>query len=265
MRHGDAALGLLFVLILGSDPGLAQMRGQGREAGLAYRIPDRFFALDINRDGNITRDEMNRAEGMRFASAAHGRNVMKPEEFAALYMQLSRGRTDALFRRLDWNADGKLSLEEYAAPLRARFEAFEDGHGEEACANAHVVRASLAPASRESGRGRFCDDNDLNRDGKVTRAELDSVIAKTFSLQMGSAKSMTLAQYRAAADGRDRPYAVQAFQRLDADGDGRLSFAEFAASDQRLFARLDTNKDGVVTRDELALVQQSGHNRFDRR
>ena len=90
---------------------------------------------------------------------------------------------------------------------------------------------------------------------------------RTFSLRTGGAKFMTLAQYRADADGRDRPFAAQAFQRLDADGDGRLSFGEFAASDQRLFARLDANRDGVVTRGELgqALAQQSGHGRFDGR
>ena len=148
MRHGDAVLALLFVLVLGSGPGLAQMHAQGREARLAFRIPDRFFALDINHDGNITRDEMNRVEGLRFASAAHGRNAMTPEEFGALYVQLSRPRTDELFRRLDWNGDGKLSQEEFAAPGRARFAAFEDGHGEESCANAPVVRASFAPMPR---------------------------------------------------------------------------------------------------------------------
>jgi Ca2+-binding EF-hand superfamily protein len=90
---------------------------------------------------------------------------------------------------------------------------------------------------------------------------------KRFSLRTGGAKFMTRAQYRAEADGRERSYAVRAFQRLDADGDGKLSFDEFVASDQRLFARLDANKDGVVTHDELdhALAQQGSRGRFDRR
>jgi Ca2+-binding EF-hand superfamily protein len=249
MRRDQAALGFLFALLLAQGPVCAQTRAQSPDARPAYRIPDRFFALDSDHDGNITRDEMNRAEGTRFGAAAHGRKSMTPEEFGALYVQLSRPRTDMQFARLDWNGDGKLSLEEYAAPLRVRFAAFEDGRGEESCANARVFRASFAP--RDFGRQRFCDENDLNRDGKVTRGELDTVMAKAFSMQAGGAKFMTLAQYRTASDARDRSYAIQTFRRIDADGDGRLSFGEFVAGDRRLFERLDANRDGVVARNEL--------------
>ena len=50
------------------------------------------------------------------------------------------------------------------------------------------------------------------------------------------------------------------FNRLDADRDGKLSLAEYAATDQKLFARMDRNKDGVVTRDELS-ARRSGNGR----
>ena len=131
-QHLAWALSTL-ALVPGSDIASAQMRTQSfqRETQFAYRIPDRFLALDLNHDGNISRDEMNRAENARFASATHGKNTMTPEQFGFLYTQQFRERTDALFRKLDWNGDGNLSLEEYASPKRARFEAFEDDRGEE--------------------------------------------------------------------------------------------------------------------------------------
>jgi Ca2+-binding EF-hand superfamily protein len=47
------------------------------------------------------------------------------------------------------------------------------------------------------------------------------------------------------------------FQRLDRDHDGKLTLAEFAASQERLFSRLDKNNDGVITEDELASSRRS--------
>lgn len=258
------AMSVLVFVFMG-ESALAQTPTQltERGAGYAYRVPDRFLALDLNHDGNITRDEMNRAESTRFVSATHGAAMMTQEQFAMLYLQQSQQRTDALFRKLDWNGDGKLSLEEYAEPKRARFETFEDVRGEESCANAHVIRASFEAngGSRESGRAKFCGDNDLNRDGKVTHAEFDNVTIKQFAARTGGAKFMSEAQFRADTDGRERSFAVRAFLRLDANGDGKLSSNEFAASDQKLFARLDGNHDGVVSASELSASTAAAYRR----
>jgi len=245
---------LAFVFAGNSASAQTHFQPQARGATSSYRIPDRFLALDVNHDGNITRDEMSRAESARFASAAHGASTMTQEQFATLYLQQSQQRTDELFRKLDWNGDGKLSMEEYAEPKRARFATFEDVRGEESCANAHVIRASFEAngGSRESGRAKFCKDNDLNRDGKVTHVELDSVTVKQFAARTGGAKVMSEAQFRADTDGRERSFAVRAFLRLDANGDGKLSLGEFTASDQKLFARLDANHDGTVSASELS-------------
>jgi Ca2+-binding EF-hand superfamily protein len=41
------------------------------------------------------------------------------------------------------------------------------------------------------------------------------------------------------------------FKRLDVDGDGKLSLAEFAAPPEKMFDRLDRNHDGAITQDEM--------------
>jgi Ca2+-binding EF-hand superfamily protein len=63
---------------------------------------------------------------------------------------------------------------------------------------------------------------------------------------------MSEAQFRADSDGRDRSFAMRAFQRLDTNSDGKLSAGEFAASDQKLFTRLDSNHDGTVSASEIS-------------
>ncbi|MEM6492007.1 MAG: EF-hand domain-containing protein, partial [Pseudomonadota bacterium] len=50
----------------------------------------------------------------------------------------------------------------------------------------------------------------------------------------------------AAPDGR----AGMMFDRLDADGDGRITAAERSDIRDRMFNRLDADSDGVVTRAE---------------
>lgn len=205
----------------------------------------RFFTdYDLNHDGKVTRDELNRTQGARFASAAHGPS-MSAEQFAALDAQKLSLHAQQAFRRIDWNGDGKLSFDEYAGPERARFQAMDrDGRGAESCA---PVRNA---AYRSNGRARFCIENDLNRDGSVSHAEFDSAIARHFASLTANAKTMSQAQYAAEAAVRWKAAGGRYFKRLDTDRDGKLTLGEYAAPDQKLFARLDRNRDGVVTRDE---------------
>lgn len=227
------------------------MRGHGRGA-------DRFLGVfDLNHDGKVTRDEMNKAVATRFAAATHGAGSMTQDQFAAMHTQQFQQHTAQMFRRLDWNSDGKLSLDEYTGPQRVRFEMMDrDGKGAESCASDPIQRASSQPGAgshRHSGfgRARFCADNDLNRDGMVTHAEFDSATAKRFASLTAGAKTMTAAQFAADALARYRDLSSRMFKRLDADHDSKLSLAEFAATDQKMFARMDKNKDGVLARDEL--------------
>jgi hypothetical protein len=60
--------------------------------------------------------------------------------------------------------------------------------------------------------------------------------------------------YRAKADA---PYPiVDWFRKADADGDGRLTRAEFIADSMAFFTLLDRNSDGVISPQELAFYEQ---------
>lgn len=184
---------------------------------------------------------------------------------------------------MDWNGDGKLSLEDYAAPQRARFMTMDKaGTGAVTCAPAKQpnYRKStdheplggwgesrrLRPSSAHVARGgfglsAFCAENDLNMDGVVTRPELDVAVGKRFALATHGAATMTMDQFVAAEAQRFDALNEKAFRRLDKDGDGKLTLAEFAAPDLRLFTRLDRNKDGTLTADELKTQPRIGRDR----
>jgi Ca2+-binding EF-hand superfamily protein len=120
-------------------------------------------------------------------------------------------------------------------------------------------RSSGSSGSRgfgSRGHSSLCFSDDLNRDGKVTRAEFDKATQQAFN---SSAKGgfLTPEQYYQLEAAQSRAISARVFQRLDRDRDGKLTLAEFASSQERLFTRLDKNNDGVVTQDELTSSRRS--------
>lgn len=69
---------------------------------------------------------------------------------------------------------------------------------------------------------------------------------------------------------------AEMFKRMDKDGDGKIAKADFPAAmeqthadrrtemENRMFERLDTNKDGVLTADEFTAGAGKGFERLDR-
>jgi len=104
------------------------------------------------------------------------------------------------FGTLDTDGDGALTLAEMAAAAAARFDA-ADTDGDGGLSVAEI--AARADARRMDGLAAMIADNDANGDG----------ILQADEMQRG---------------GRDR--MARMFDRLDADDDGAVSAAEFAAA-----------------------------------
>lgn len=80
------------------------------------------------------------------------------------------------------------------------------------------------------------DAIDANKDGQISVEELRAFRA----------------QHRGHGEGKGRH-----FQRMDTDGDGKVSRQEAINAATAMFDRLDANKDGFVTPDELAAAHKA--------
>ena len=235
------------------------------------RLADRFLGeFDINKEGKVTHDEFNRTLAHEFSVATKGAPEMTPEQYASIHLKDMHNQASEQFHRIDWNGDGKVSQDEYMAAERDRFEQMDrDGTGVISCGSSRGSRSQgAAPARSRSngssggrgvgsrGRSSLCFSDDLNRDGKITRAEFDKATQQAFS---GSAKGgfLTPEQYYQLEAAQSRAISARVFQRLDRDRNGKLTLAEFASSQERLFSRLDKNNDGAVTQDELTSSRRS--------
>lgn len=247
--------------------GSPQYHAQGRGHG---RGPGRFFAeYDLNHDGKVTHDEVNKVVAQRFTQATGSGKAMSQQQLAEARSRTAQQHVLDSFRRSDWNGDGKLSFDEYANPIRARF-----ARADRQTAGFIVCHPPGSPAAQTGGRaattGRrggshgsrgaagFCPRDDLNHDGKVTRAELDKALTQQFSAAAKGGASLSREQFVAMEETRSKSTSGHMFQRLDQNHDGTLTLAEFGASQQKMFARLDKNNDGVITRDELAASRTRG-------
>ena len=128
--------------------------------------------------------------------------------------------------------------------------------------------AAADPAKKEKRIHRFIKRADLNGDGKISQAEMARGISVTFanvdvngdgvlsaSEVSGAKAALKAARKQARASGEGRLQFVKfpakrigkRFDRIDANGDGVLSKAEFASISERMFRKRDKNNDGYIS------------------
>lgn len=106
------------------------------------------------------------------------------------------------------------------------------------------------------------DKGDVNNDGFLSRAEIQSMTGKALqglqpriesefkALDKDGNGQVSLAEFRAAAIAKLGQSPEVTLQRFDSNKDGKVSAAEFRAPILSAFDRADLNKDGKVTPEE---------------
>ncbi len=187
------------------------------EAAKSPKLTERFDQLDANKDGRLSADERSQMRGKhRSGRMGGGHHRMKA---------------------LDTDQDGRISRTEAAAgqgKLAGRFEqmdANKDGYLDRADMQARVAQR----------RAEFFSGADANRDGRVTRDE--------FIVEHGARNAERRAQraQRAQVAGKQMRVRQAPTEQQQIEFTGNV------------FDRMDANKDGALTRAEFAAFKPNGH------
>lgn len=103
---------------------------------------------------------------------------------------------------------------------------------------------------------------DADGDARVTRVEFDTGLKRSFdsadAAHAGSLGYIAYSDWSLRWMG-DRNTLPSPFE-LDRDGDNRISWAEFQARFDAIYARFDRNKDGAIERSELVTIRPPAFN-----
>jgi hypothetical protein len=134
----------------------------GRRAGRGFSGfgRARFCAeADLTRDGKVTRSEFDSIAAKEFARASGGTAAMSIAQFTAEEAARFRDLNAKMFKRLDVDGDGKLTLAEFAAPAEKLFDRLDKNR------DGVITPDEMKPRfrSRYADMGAFRDRNDRSR------------------------------------------------------------------------------------------------------
>lgn len=100
---------------------------------------------------------------------------------------------------------------------------------------------------------------DLNKDGKITIAEINGDQARIFTaMDVDGDKSLSVDELKRRGQSLQVFRTTTIFDLLDVNGDGKLSVAEVNAPSKRWFKRYDANNDGAMEAGELPTSRHHG-------
>ncbi len=161
--------------------------------------------------------------GLGAIALAGGIAMAQPGDGRAPNAPLTRAdaaaRADARFDRMDADKDGKLTEQDRAVRAKARSD-------------------------------RMFAALDADGNGQVSRAEFDGAREKRMERREARSERGPRGKGRMGHRGFGRDRMGGMGGKIDADGDGVVTRAEFQAPALAMFDRTDANKDGTVTLEE---------------
>ncbi|MCB1628139.1 MAG: EF-hand domain-containing protein [Xanthomonadales bacterium] len=114
--------------------------------------------------------------------------------------------------------------------------------------------------------GAGFDKMDADGDGQVTKAEADAFrAARQAGLDANLDGVITYEEQRDHRQAMAEVRARERFARMDTDGDGQVSLAEFNQRKDQWFDRVDSNGDGIISADERKAAGKHRGKRHQRR
>lgn len=211
-------------MIVTASLGLAVLAGNSVASAQQFNIRETFQNLDANNDTVIEREEV-------------------PEDGRAAF--------DRLLAKGDSNKNGKLEADEFRT-LALKLRALAQGGGG---FSGQRLKAMDKDGDGKVSKAEFTGPEllfqrlDADKDGFVTTEEV-------LNIQRKPAAGESRPQTKSANDPPKtrRAALLERLKAMDKDGDGSISKAEFKGREP-LFNRLDTDKDGTLSRDEVRKPQ----------
>ncbi|KZK86331.1 transaldolase/EF-hand domain-containing protein [Pseudovibrio sp. Ad46] len=253
------------------------MAAPGFGGSFGKKMSSQFFTnFDTNKDGSVTTAEIEAKRKADFAKAdTAGDGAITLEEwkvFAAdRSSERSKDRSVRIFQRFDSNGDGQVTREEFldqAERMTARMDKMKKRMGDRMAKmqDGKGGKGSWGDGPRDGKQGKdgwqkgprdgkqggkgmrgemmgaMFAKVDLDKNGQISKDELSKLADQLFANG-----PVDLAGFRTIAAEFKEPMYVRSFQRLDANGDLKVTQEEFFAPTAQMMKRMDRNNDGVIT------------------